>query len=134
MDMATVMERPCAVMGTTATPLTRVRLTATTGLAGFPAECLSAPDRGIADTGVGVVGVRAGAAVGVVVVGADAGSSAAVALLGDADLRAVRLADFMAARFTVAAAGSMAAAVDSTVAVAVMVVADTGNPSRIATL
>jgi|HubBroStandDraft_5_1064220.scaffolds.fasta_scaffold179896_1 hypothetical protein len=73
--MDTATGRRCVATVTTATPRTRVRLTATMGLAGFPADCLLALARGMAGDGLGA-GV-----VGVVVVGV---TDAAVGATGTA--------------------------------------------------
>jgi hypothetical protein len=94
---------------------------ATTGLAGFPADYLSALGRGMA--------------VGVVAVGAtvDEATTVGAGLLADAGLHAVRPGASMAepaVDFTVlhaAAASTVAAVVASTEVAVAMVAADTGN-------
>lgn len=135
--MTTVTRRPYVNTDTTDTPLTRVHPMGTTGRAGFPVEYLSEPGLGSVAGAFLVEGSDRAS----VVVLADAGSSADavlqadVALLGDAALRTVRLADStVAAGSMAAAAGSMAAVADSMVAVVEdstaavdMAAADTGN-------
>src|SRR5580700_11281589 len=123
------------------------RLTATTDLTGLPAECLSAPARGMAGdaVGVGVVGAMdaAGATAGVDMatdeadMATDGVATATVAgMPADADTRMVRLAGtterlvvgFMAALSATAVEGSTVAAAGSTVvAVGTAAVVDTGN-------
>src|SRR5580700_2922074 len=117
------------------------RLTATTDLTGLPAECLSAPARGMAGdaVGVGVVGAMdaaAGATAGVDMatdeadMATDGVATATVAgMPADADTRMVRLAvGFTAALSVRGVGGSLAAAAGSTVvAVGTAAVVDRGN-------
>jgi hypothetical protein len=102
-------------MATMDTILTRARLTATTGLTGLRAECLSALVRGMAGDGlgVGVAGAVAGVDAGSL---ADVGSPVDAVLRADAALHVVRLGASTAARFMAVAASTVAAAAGSTVA------------------
>lgn len=117
------------------------RLTATTDLTGLPAECLSAPARGMAGdaVGVGVVGAMdaaAGATAGVDMATDEVATATVAGMPADADTRMVRLAGtterlvvgFMAALSATAVEGSTVAAAGSTVvAVGTAAVVDTGN-------
>jgi hypothetical protein len=117
------------------------RLTATTDLTGLPAECLSAPARGMAGdaVGVGVVGAMdaaAGATAGVDMATDGVATATVAGMPADADTRVVRLAGtterlvvgFMAALSATAVEGSTVAAAGSTVvAVGTAAVVDTGN-------
>ncbi len=77
--------RRYATTATTDTLLMLVRLTATTDLIGLPAECLSAPVRGMAGdaVGAGVVGVAAGTDAVAMAMVARAGATDAVAMATD---------------------------------------------------
>jgi hypothetical protein len=128
--MTTVTRRPYVNTDTTDTPLTRVHPMGTTGRAGFPVEYLSEPGLGSVAGAFLVEGSDRAS----VVVLADAGSSADavlqadVALLGDAALRTVRLADSTVAAGSMAAvADSMVAVVEDSTAAVDMAAADTGN-------
>ena len=115
------------------TTLTRAHLTAITDLAGSWAECLSAPGRGITDTGAAADGVRVGVGV-MATMAADGVTDTAITV--DAAMHgaqwpgsmAARPAGFMAAQWPteVAADSTVAAVVVDTPAVG-MAVADTGN-------
>jgi len=84
-------DRQCALTATTHMHLTRVRLTATMGLAGLSVEFSSAPGRGIRDTGAGAAGVR-------------------VIMAAAAMVRAITAAQAMVRAITAAQAGATVAA------------------------
>jgi hypothetical protein len=116
--------------------LTLARLTAITGLIGFPAAYSLAPARGMAGDARGVGAAGVGAAVGATVTATtaaaasweDGATTADAGTLADAVTHAAELAATMEAEGITVAAAFMAEAA-STVAEVGTAVADTGNRS-----